>query len=89
MRLFRVAPFPAVCLHAVSFVGVKSALLVSRLGKMVVGTGFEPVKAKPAGLQPAPFDRFGILPSGRGGVWSQPHALVKLVLNGHHRFVHV
>ncbi len=34
--------------------------------KMVVGTGFEPVKAKPAGLQPAPFDRFGILPAGGG-----------------------
>ena len=34
---------------------------------LVVGTGFEPVKAKPAGLQPAPFDHFGILPSGEGG----------------------
>ena len=30
---------------------------------MVVGTGFEPVKAMPANLQSAPFDRFGILPN--------------------------
>ena len=30
--------------------------------EVVVGTGFEPVKAKPADLQSAPFDRFGILP---------------------------
>ena len=30
--------------------------------KVVVGTGFEPVKAKPADLQSAPVDRLGILP---------------------------
>ena len=29
---------------------------------VVVGTGFEPVKAKPADLQSAPVDRLGILP---------------------------
>ena len=34
---------------------------------VVVGTGFEPVKAKPADLQSAPVDRLGILPPGRGG----------------------
>jgi hypothetical protein len=28
----------------------------------VVGTGFEPVKAKPADLQSAPVGRLGILP---------------------------
>ena len=41
--------------------------LTEPVEKVVVGTGFEPVKAKPAGLQPAPFDHFGILPAGDGG----------------------
>ena len=34
---------------------------------VVVGTGFEPVKAKPADLQSAPVDRLGILPPGKSG----------------------
>ena len=34
---------------------------------MVGRTGFEPVKAKPADLQSAPFDRFGIHPPKLGG----------------------
>ena len=38
------------------------------LRKVVVGTGFEPVKAKPADLQSAPVDRLGILPPGRSGI---------------------
>ena len=33
---------------------------------MVGRTGFEPVKAKPADLQSAPFDRFGIHPPKMG-----------------------
>ena len=33
------------------------------LVKVVVGTGFEPVKAMPADLQSAPVGRLGILPS--------------------------
>jgi hypothetical protein len=32
--------------------------------KSVGGAGFEPTKAKPAGLQPAPFDHSGIPPQG-------------------------
>ena len=35
--------------------------------KVVVGTGFEPVKAKPADLQSAPVDRLGILPPKKRG----------------------
>ena len=35
---------------------------------VVVGTGFEPVKAKPADLQSAPVDRLGILPPKK--TWS-------------------
>ncbi len=34
--------------------------------EVVVGTGFEPVTAKPADLQSAPFARFGILPHEKG-----------------------
>jgi hypothetical protein len=33
--------------------------------KVVVGTGFEPVKAKPADLQSAPVGHLGILPQRR------------------------
>ncbi len=38
-----------------------------RIKEVVVGAGFEPAKAKPADLQSAPFDRFGILPPEKGG----------------------
>ncbi len=41
---------------------IKTDLYIQIGLKVVVGTGFEPVKAKPADLQSAPFDRFGILP---------------------------
>ena len=41
------------CSNQLSYIGLKS--LVGR-------EGFEPPKAKPAGLQPAPFDHFGTYP---------------------------
>ena len=38
---------------------------------VVVGAGFEPAKAKPADLQSAPFDRFGILPPKRAADYAK------------------
>ena len=44
---------------------------------MVVGTGFEPVKAKPADLQSAPVGHLGILPL----IWSAFPELGKATAN--------
>ncbi len=42
-----------------------------RIKEVVVGAGFEPAKAKPADLQSAPFDRFGILPPKRAADYAK------------------